>query len=329
MGRYPFTETALTFLSSCLLAVLALKWATSQFRRESVLFRHAEDIRWSPFRRPMISRPLPTAAGAFAIFLVVLILVFFVGARWQSQHLLQGLLKTELLLILLPPILALAWGRRDLRASLGLKKPPQTIWLPTLIFMLGGWLLAVELASMQNFIVPFPSELLESLQGLFVELNRLPIHIALFYVAFLPALCEELLCRGFLLQAWFPRLGKTRAILAVGIVFGVLHLDPYRFLPTAFLGVLLSILAVESGSIFPAMLGHALVNGLTFLVQRHEKLFSGEMGFQLEQEFLPWYLVVAAGLLFVAGWRWLRRVAQKGRAESALAKLNKPPSIPA
>ncbi|MBM3325154.1 MAG: CPBP family intramembrane metalloprotease, partial [Calditrichaeota bacterium] len=328
MGRYPLTETALTFLSSCLLAALALKWATSQFQRESVLFRHAEDVRWSPFRRPIISRPLPSAGGAFTVFLVVLILVFFIGARWQSRHLLQGLFKTEVLLILLPPLLALSWGRRDFRASLGLRKPHPMIWFPTLIFMLGGWLLAIEIASLQNLITPFPSDLLKHFEGFFAQLNRLPIHHALFYIALLPAICEELLCRGFLLRAWSPQMGKTRTILAVGILFGVLHLDPYRFLPTAFLGVLLCILAFESGSIFPAMLGHALVNGLTFLVQRHEKLFSGEAGFQVEQEFLPWYLVGAGLLLFGVGWKWLKRVAQESRNESALPKPSNPPSVP-
>jgi sodium transport system permease protein len=327
MGRYPLVETALTFLSSCLLAALALRWAISQFQRESVLFRHAEDVRWSPFRRPLIARPLPSASAAFTIYVIVLILVFFLGTRWQSEHLLQGLFRTEVLLILLPPLLVLSWGRHDVRRALGLRRTPAGVWLPTLIFMVGGWFLAVEIASIQNFFLPFPSELMKSFEWLFTELNRLPIYTALFYVAILPGFCEEIFCRGFLLQAWLPRLGRGSTILAIAVVFGILHLNPYRFLPTAFLGGILAVLVIESGSIFPAMFGHALVNGATFLIQRQEELFAKGTSFQVEQDFLPWYLVVAGVLLFGVGWMWLRSVTAKDK-ETSMADSSSLPSSP-
>jgi len=329
VGRYPLVESLLTFSSSCLLAGLSLHWAISQFRREAVLFRHAEEVRWSPFRRPVISQPLPSASGALFIFVVVLILVFFVGSRWQGANLLNGLLKTEILLILLPPLLALRWGRHDMRRSLGLTKPPTTSWLPSLIFAVGGWLLAVELASLQNLVFPFPSSLLEQFEGLFAQFNALPPGHALLYIAVLPAVCEELLCRGYMLRAWLPRLGKARAVLAVSVVFGILHLDPYRLLPTAFLGVVLAILAVESKSILPAMFGHALCNALTFFVQRQQEALSKMSGLRLdERELLPWGLVAVAIVFFAAGWWWLRRVAVSRGPETVQSNTEiAPPTI--
>ncbi len=308
VGHYPLVEIALTFLSSCLIAVMALSWAVSQFRSETVLFRHAEDIRWSPFRRPIVPRTFPSSAGALFLYFVVLILVFFVGGKWQSASLLPGLFKTEVLLILLPPIIVLVWGRYDIRRALGLVKPAPMVWIPTIIFMVGGWLLAVEIAALQNLVFPYPEEFQSFFEGLFKQLNSLPLLQAIAVIAFLPAICEELLCRGFLLRAWLPRLGKTRAIIAVAVVFGVLHLDPYRLLTTAFLGFLLTVLAVETGSIFPAMLGHALINGSTFFILRQEDVLGGSAGLSLEEELLPWYLVVGAMLLFALGWWWLKKV---------------------
>lgn len=316
IGRYPLLEILLTFSSSCLMAVLALNWAISQFQRETVLFRHAEDIRWSPFRRPIIQRSLPTGAGALIVFIIVLILVFFVGSRWQGKDLFGGLVKTEIILILLPPIAALLWGRHDMRKAFGLVKPALKIWPATLVFMLGGWLLAVEIASLQDLVFPFPEEFLGYFEDFFAQLNNLPIIHALLLIAFLPAICEELLCRGFLLQAWLPRLGRTRTIITVAVLFGVLHLDPYRLLPTAFLGFVLAILAVETGSVFPAMFGHALSNSLTFLVQRQGESFFGTSELALsEQQPLPWFLIVVAVGLFGLGWKWLRYVTRNHRAD--------------
>jgi sodium transport system permease protein len=317
VGRYPLVESLLTFMSSCVLAGLSLRWAISQFQRESVLFRHAEELRWSPFRRPLIAQPLPSASGALFIYAVVLILVFFVGSRWQSANLLKGLLYTEIFLILFPPLIALRWSRNDVRRSLGLGKPSATIWFLSLLFAVGGWLLAIELASIQNLIFPIPSSLIKQFESLFAPFNALPPWRALFYIALLPAVCEELLCRGYLLQAWLPRMGKTRALIAVSIVFGILHLNPYRFLPTAFLGVVLGILAVETRSIFPAMLGHALCNTLTFFAQRQEEALSKMSGLRLdEMELLPWGFVAGALVLVAAAWWWLRRAAAHLHAET-------------
>ena len=328
VGHYPLVETLLTFSSSCLIAVLALSWATSQFHRETVLFRHAEDVRWSPFRRPIISRPIPSPSGALFIFFVVLILVFFIGARWQGENLLQGLFKTEVLLILLPPVAAIVWGRHNMKAAMGWTKPSPATWMPATLFMLGGWLLAIEVASFQDLLFPFPSEFLSYFEDFFAQLNTLPILQALIFVALLPAVCEELLCRGFLLRAWLPRLGKTRTIIAIAIIFGVLHLDPYRLLPTALLGAVLAILAIESGSIFPAIFGHALSNSLTFLVQRHAELFAETPALKLDEEqSLPWFLMIMAVGFFGLGWWWLRQVNRPRVELSPSNSQNAPPSI--
>jgi membrane protease YdiL (CAAX protease family) len=49
-------------------------------------------------------------------------------------------------------------------------------------------------------------------------------------------------------------------VVLTGLLFGVFHVELSRILPTALLGVLLSLVALESGSIVPAMLAHFLNN---------------------------------------------------------------------
>ena len=49
-GHYLWLETAHRLCQHVGAGGGALWWATSQFRQEAVLFRHAEEIRWSPLR---------------------------------------------------------------------------------------------------------------------------------------------------------------------------------------------------------------------------------------------------------------------------------------
>ena len=58
------------------------------------------------------------------------------------------------------------------------------------------------------------------------------------------------------------RLGPVRAVLACGLMFGLFHLSPARIPVTGILGVVLAVLALRGDSILPAMLCHALYNGL-------------------------------------------------------------------
>jgi hypothetical protein len=48
--------------------------------------------------------------------------------------------------------------------------------------------------------------------------------------------------------------------IVIGIIFGVFHYALFRIAPTAFLGVILTGIAIVTGSILPGMLYHTLNN---------------------------------------------------------------------
>jgi membrane protease YdiL (CAAX protease family) len=98
------------------------------------------------------------------------------------------------------------------------------------------------------------------------------------FVLILPlAFCEEWGWRGFLLNRWRDRLGTWPALILIGVLAGVWHL-PF-FVPAGvdgvwplvpftvfcvFFGVLLGWLRLASGSIWPAVVGHAVNNTVVF-----------------------------------------------------------------
>lgn len=96
--------------------------------------------------------------------------------------------------------------------------------------------------------------------------------VALLAGALVPAICEELSFRGYVLGALRP-LGPVAAVVVTGLLFGALHLSLIRLIPLSLLGMLWAMSVQRSGSVVPGMIMHFLNNGialgLTFLVQGH------------------------------------------------------------
>ena len=86
--------------------------------------------------------------------------------------------------------------------------------------------------------------------------------MSVFALAITPAICEESLFRGAILQGLRRQFSVPVSCLLTGILFGIMHGDVWRFVPTTILGVLLSWVALTSRSIIPSMVVHVLNNGV-------------------------------------------------------------------
>lgn len=91
--------------------------------------------------------------------------------------------------------------------------------------------------------------------------------IALFVMAFLPALCEEVLFRGGL-QNFLTRSTQKPwlSIVIVSILFSVVHFSYYGFLSRMFLGIVLGAIFHYSGKIWLSILGHFINNAVALTI---------------------------------------------------------------
>jgi hypothetical protein len=80
--------------------------------------------------------------------------------------------------------------------------------------------------------------------------------------ALTPGICEELFFRGMLQRQLGRLLPPLGAIVITSLVFSAVHFQFYGFFARAALGMLLGLTAWRSGSLLPAMLGHAVFNGI-------------------------------------------------------------------
>jgi sodium transport system permease protein len=189
------------------------------------------------------------------------------------------------------------WRYRLSPASvLALRLPRPAAWAAVLLGVPGGLIVASGLFTLTSFLLPVPEKMLESFEESLLP-KGVPATQLLFFMTVLPGVFEEIAFRGVLLHGLRRRLHPLVLALVVGAIFGIFHVALYRFVPTAALGVFLALLTMLTGSIYPAMLWHALSNGLGVVLH-----LSGMPITQLD----AFGYVAGAGLLataFYIAWR--------------------------
>jgi sodium transport system permease protein len=210
----------------------------------------------------------PTAGSALALFGIACVMLFFLFVPLQSWRLRPGLLISEW-----GGLGGLTWiyarGRGQTLAGLiRLRPPPALAAVGALLIGLSAWLVVGLLV---EWVAPPPREVVEQLRRAIAPPGGDTSLIgALLLMAFTPAVCEEALFRGPILRGLATRFSPAVAAILTGLLFGIFHVDVWRLVPTALLGMALSGIALASDSIVPSMLAHFTNNAcIVFLARAH------------------------------------------------------------
>lgn len=87
----------------------------------------------------------------------------------------------------------------------------------------------------------------------------------LVFSALMPAICEELLCRGLLLPSLEP-LGERKAIVLSGLLFAMVHGRIEAFPSHFLLGIVLAVVVLRTGSLLASILMHVVYNGAILVI---------------------------------------------------------------
>ena len=147
--------------------------------------------------------------------------------------------------------------RPGLGAGMRLNAPPL---LPTLSAALLG-LLSVYVASLISaaWAAGLDALGLRSLGGVPVPGNERELIASVLSLAAVPAVCEELLFRGFVLSAWESR-GTRYAIGVTAVLFALLHGNLYGIPAYLLVGAVAGFLAFALDSVYAAMVYHTVYN---------------------------------------------------------------------
>ena len=225
------------------------------------------------------------------------VVLLLVATNIESMQSLRAQITFNRLVLFLGGSLFIARRYRlNLREALALRPVKPIVWVAVLLGAPGLHLTALAVGKLSMTLFPIPQQMLEEM-GQSLLPPEMALWELLFLVSVLPGICEEIAFRGVFLHALRRRFHPVVLCLVVGGVFGLFHISLIRLLPTAALGALLSAVTLITGSLFPAMLWHALNNGMAIL--------AGHFGLSLDQ-LDPWAYAAGTviGLLsFVLLWR--------------------------
>ncbi len=115
--------------------------------------------------------------------------------------------------------------------------------------------------------------------------------------ALLPAVCEELLFRGYMLSTLRRSFSVGMSSLLCGALFAVAHTVPVRMIPMMLLGFFLSLAGCFSGSVFIPMLMHFINNLAVVLSAYYPAEAAAVRGFVFGWgDFAALLMAAAAGL---------------------------------
>jgi len=228
--------------------------------------------------------------------------LLLVISLWTGEGLgIRGQALVNMVGLFLGGTLLMVWKYRlPARDALALRPVRPLVWVAVLVGAPSALLVGSGVAQAAQYVLPVPQRMIEAF-GQFLLPEAIPLWQLLFFLAVLPAVCEELAFRGVLLHGLGRYLRPVPLALVTGLIFGLFHVSLFRILPTAYLGVVLAAVTLLTGSIFPAMLWHAL-NNAAALVPAH-------MGWLPEGLAVdPWmHAVGGVGLAFAFGVLWWQR----------------------
>ncbi len=264
----PLLHVVLVLLSTSLYAGAAVAVAANIFGKESVVFADAGSLR-SMFSQALIK---PSTRPTVSMGLLVVALLFPTWFFIQSalspspEEDASGLLYATgwlmpLVFVVLPAAILLYW-KVDITNTLALRMPATRYLAAAVLIGLSAWMPAFELNVLQQWLLGTPQAAVESAETLARTLEALPLGSVLVLVALVPAVCEELLFRGFLMSSLSSSARKWTAILVSAAIFGVFHFFLFKFATTAVLGALLGYLCWQSRSVLPAIVAHFIHNAI-------------------------------------------------------------------
>ena len=205
-------------------------------------------------------------------FLVVMAAFFAVCVPVQMAWGIYGLALTELLILALALLFALA-VRRPWREIFPVYRIHGLPVLGTVIIWICSLLVCMVVTLVQYRL--FPQAMSQAIGSLGSVMGSVPTAVGVIIVCLMPAVCEEAVHRGVILSCMRPLKKTWLIVLVLGILFGLFHTSPFRFLPTAILGASITYIVVKTGNMVYGAIFHC-VNNLVPLLAQHVLLAQGE-----------------------------------------------------
>ena len=261
---------SLVLIVNLIFVLISLVLLSKIFNSEDILFGEKRNFKLIQSRSSIKEGSMPGISDGFMVYVLAFISLIYVSPILNMKLGIMGNTINQFIMALIP-ILVAVYIKADFKKLFSIKKikikdiiRAAVTWFVGSLIMSVFVIILLKLFPDQMKVSEQLNEIIKSSGGLFTQ-------IILF--ALVPAICEEILFRGFVLSAFrdkktFGQKNEKHIVFAIvvsGILFGIMHLDFIRIIPTSILGMVMAYNVYKSKSIFTSVGIHFFNNLLSVL----------------------------------------------------------------
>lgn len=234
-------------------------------------------------------------SDANILYFIISVLVVFVGIpisiifsiSYGQETFVERIfdLVNQVMFVLFPILIYLACRVEDFDIKSILRLKPISFFNALLVVFIA--ICTHYIASFLNMVIMFFMVFFSQVPNINIapvaNVSQFILSIVMF--ALLPAICEELLHRGILLNA-YERRGTKRAIIISAILFGIFHYDVKMLFSPILFGLVAGYMVVKTDSICAGIIAHFVYNALSELILFLQKGYVRESMFVNVEEIL-------------------------------------------
>lgn len=298
--KYNVTIIAIVLVSNVAYGIAAVSFLAKIYNSEDILFGDGSNGFQIFERRSNLKKGgLPTTGDGWLVVAVAIVAIIYFGSMLQLKYGLLGVWLTQFIIVGIPMLTAI-YTKKDLIETFRIKRFNPIYLIVSVLMSIGATSIGIVISTVADKI--FKSSVDNQAETMEILGNNSFV-ISLLVIAVTPAICEELMFRGYIFSSMRSGMKISSAILVSSALFGIYHMSLVKFFTTAILGGIICYVNYKSGSIFTGMLMHFINNALacvvTFYPEQVAKLFPILMKETIEIKDLAIIGLFGAGLLIV------------------------------
>lgn len=304
--QFEFGLAGITILTNIGYSVLIVWILAKIYNSEDILFTDGfKSIRLFRPRTEIRPGTVPAVGDLIIGTIVLLLLYLYVGIVAGAKLGFAANVVVQLLVLAVP--LVITWYMKsDVKQLFWLRRPVWKKVPGALLLSIGIWCINIALGAGTTSTYTESAQKLEETFGAIMEQ---PVWALILVIAVMPAICEEIMFRGFLFGSLGRKIKAQWAIIISAVVFAAYHMSLVKMLPMSLLGIGLAAAMSATGSIYTSMAMHFLNNLISVLIMKYPEQVGKYLPFlAAEQLELSWIIgLVVIGALCTAAGIWILR----------------------
>ena len=283
------TFVFLAFLSTIIYAIVLIMIISKLYNQEDVLF-NSKALSYIKFRNGKSLTTCFSVISSILIALIVLVLGYYFSFMFinSSKYFLLAIMPLTIVLVV---FIACILVRLDVINSFKLKGFRIKKIVIYLLIYISTYIISNYILTLTSNLFPNIIKNYEVFESVLTVDN---FWLSILTVALLPAICEELLFRGVIFNAFNKKYGVLVASIISALIFGIYHMNWIQGINAFILGLSFAYIYYKSDSLFVPIIFHFINNLIATLMSYYD------FNIFIPDYYHLYFIICSIGLLIVS-----------------------------